>query len=68
MVHLKEHCLFCGRELNPFELAVVLDTEEEKRTDEVTFREKSATEGYAAGTASRRASERRRIGDVPNRR
>ncbi len=39
MVHLKEHCLFCGRELNPFELVVVLDTGEEKRAGQVTFGE-----------------------------
>ncbi len=39
MVHLPEHCLFCGRELNPFELAVVLDSGEEKHAGRVTFGE-----------------------------
>ncbi len=39
MVNITEQCLFCKRELNPFELVVVLDTGEEKRAGSVTFGE-----------------------------
>lgn len=39
MVYFTEYCLFCHRELNPFEVVTVLETGDEKHAGRVTFGE-----------------------------